>query len=196
MKIENIEDLLKGIYKGDIVLPDFQRSFVWKPEDVRELLVSIVSGFFIGSMLMMDSISEESDFALRLIEGVENVNPDAKVQSLVKIILDGQQRATALFYAVYQPDIPLKDRKSPFLFYLDLNKAFNDEWEDCVISVSKNSRKALSELKKREEKKEIISFSKLWEVEDWIDEIDNKEKRKKGKNYVNYLITLEIINYI
>ncbi|MEM0331053.1 MAG: DUF262 domain-containing protein, partial [Archaeoglobaceae archaeon] len=100
MKVETIEELLRGILKGEIVLPDFQRSFVWDAEDVRDLLVSVCSEYFIGSILAMDSTEEGCSFKLRLFEGVEKVNPKVEIQKIVKIILDGQQRATALFYAV------------------------------------------------------------------------------------------------
>lgn len=117
-----VQDLLNKVYNGEIVLPDFQRSFIWEPEDVRELLVSVLGNYFIGSMLMMDSIKNKSPFALRLIEGVEEKNKKAEIKDIVKILLDGQQRTTALFYALYEVKRPLKDRKSPYKFYLDLNK--------------------------------------------------------------------------
>ena len=33
----DLETLLKNVKEGRIVVPDFQRSFVWDPEAVREL---------------------------------------------------------------------------------------------------------------------------------------------------------------
>lgn len=39
-----LRELLKDSYTGKLVLPDFQRSFVWEPEDVRELLVPVFAG--------------------------------------------------------------------------------------------------------------------------------------------------------
>jgi len=118
-----LRELLKDTYSGKVVLPDFQRSFVWGPEDVRELLVSVFGGYFIRSMLFLESTREEAPFALRLVEGVENVNPDAKIQYSVRVLLDGQQRTTALFYASYAPEIPLNSRKYPHRFYVDIKKA-------------------------------------------------------------------------
>ena len=42
----NVEELMKDVCKGAAVLPDFQRHFVWEPEDVRELLVSVLGNYF------------------------------------------------------------------------------------------------------------------------------------------------------
>uniref|UniRef100_A0A7C3SN60 DUF262 domain-containing protein n=1 Tax=Dictyoglomus turgidum TaxID=513050 RepID=A0A7C3SN60_9BACT len=143
----NVRQILDKVCNGEIVLPDFQRSFIWEPEDVRELVVSILGDYFIGSMLTMDSVRDESPFALRLIEGVEKINKEAEIQSLVKILLDGQQRTTALFYALHEIDIPLKGRKSPYRFFIDLEQALNDKWDDAVIAVSIKDKRKLGEIK-------------------------------------------------
>lgn len=157
----NVQNLLKEVCNGSIVLPDFQRSFIWEPEDVRELLVSVLGDYFIGSMLLLEQFRDHSPFALRLIEGVEKVNHNAKIQSIVKILLDGQQRTTALFYALYEPDIPLKNRKSSYRFYLDLEKALKKEWDDAVIAVSTRDKKKLSDIKKNDN---IVSLSFLKDI--------------------------------
>ena len=64
---------MKDVCKGAAVLPDFQRHFVWEPEDVRELLVSVLGNYFIGSMLILEHFKDDSPFALTLVEGVEKV---------------------------------------------------------------------------------------------------------------------------
>jgi hypothetical protein len=109
----------------------------------------------------LDSLRDESIFALRLIEGAKEVNPDAKIQSMVKVILDGQQRTTALFYALYEPKINLKYRRSPYRFYLDLSKALNNDWENAVIAVNLNDEKKLNDIEKQSE---VIPFSLLKDV--------------------------------
>ncbi|GAH92710.1 unnamed protein product, partial [marine sediment metagenome] len=45
-----------------------------QPEDVRELLVSVLGNYFIGSMLILEHFKDDSPFALTLVEGVEKVN--------------------------------------------------------------------------------------------------------------------------
>jgi len=109
----NVGDLLKSILEGEIVLPDFQRKLEWGPEDIRELLVSVLGDYFIGTFLILECIKDDSPFALRFIKGVERINPNIKMKSIVKILLDGQQRATALFYALYEPDVPLEGYRAP-----------------------------------------------------------------------------------
>ena len=166
----NVKNLVEGVYKGEIVLPDFQRSFVWEPEDVRELLVSLLGDYFIGTMLILEIFKEDSPFALRLFEGVEKVNGKAKIQSIVKIILDGQQRTTALFYALYEPDIPLKGRKSAYKFYLDLEKALDGDWDNAVIGINVRDRKSLKEIAQKEL---VIPFGYIKNTEKIIEKFKN-----------------------
>ena len=114
---------------------------------MRDLLVSILGDYHIGSMLFMDAIKDESPFAIRLIEGVEKIDPAAKASTLTRIILDGQQRTSSLVYALYAPSIPLSGRKSPYLFFLDLKRAFKGEWENAVVAVNTGNRKQTTQAK-------------------------------------------------
>lgn len=139
--------LVEEIAEGKIVLPDFQRDFVWDPDHVRELVVSVLGDYFIGSMLMLEDFrKDDCPFALRMIYGVKDVNKFAEVRPVVNVILDGQQRATALFYALKQPDKPLKNRKNPYNFYIDVQEALNGKWDAAVISVNKANKKELDKL--------------------------------------------------
>lgn len=132
---------MKDAHDGTIVLPDFQRSFIWEPEDVREMLVSVMGNYFTGSMLLLEDFRDESPFALRFVEGLEKVNDSAKMQSIVKILLDGQQRTTALFYALFEPDIPLKKRRSSYRFYFDLDNGLKKDWDKAIVAVNTKDTK-------------------------------------------------------
>jgi hypothetical protein len=175
-----VKDLVEGAYKGEVVIPDFQRSFIWEPDDVKELLDSVLRGYFFGTMLVQEVFSKESPFALRLIEGVKELNPEAKIQSIVTIILDGQQRTTALFYALYEPNLPLKGRKAPYRFYLDIEEALEEKWENAIIEVNMNDKRGLSEIKNKET---IIPFSLLRDL---------KELTKRFKNHHLFEEILEL----
>ncbi|MDM1547201.1 DUF262 domain-containing protein [Empedobacter falsenii] len=61
-----------------VVLPDLQRGFVWKSKQIEDLWDSILRGYPIGSFLLSTS-GEKND------------------------LLDGQQRATAIFLGYYNP---------------------------------------------------------------------------------------------
>lgn len=63
---------------SNIELPDLQRGFVWKPKQIEDLWDSILRGYPIGSFLLSKS--------------GESYN-----------LLDGQQRATAIFLGHYNP---------------------------------------------------------------------------------------------
>ncbi len=185
----NVSELLNEVYKGSVVLPDFQRSFIWEPEDVRELIVSVLGNYFIGSMLLLEHFKDDSPFALRLIEGVPEVNKDVKIKSIVKILLDGQQRTSALFYALYEPDIPLKNRKSSYRFYLDLEKAFEKQWNDAVIAVSVKDKRKLAEIKKNNN---VIPFRLLRNIGELATRLKDHSKFSDiitlANNFLNHQI--------
>ncbi|MGQ9760215.1 MAG: DUF262 domain-containing protein [Candidatus Methanomethylicaceae archaeon] len=52
-KLEEILGTIKETYNGKLVLPEFQRSFVWANSDIRSLLVSLLNGYFIGTLLYL-----------------------------------------------------------------------------------------------------------------------------------------------
>ncbi len=86
--------LLDELYNGQLALPDFQRSFVWAPDATRELLVSIIRSFPAGALLFLRGGGDR--FQAR---SVENAPPLAVVPS--HLVLDGQQRLTSLYQAIY-----------------------------------------------------------------------------------------------
>jgi hypothetical protein len=115
----NLFELLSEVEKGLIVIPDFQRDFIWSLKQIEELLNSIVNGYFIGSILMLESPLDNLRFAPRLIHGVHESQVDRRGCTTIKYILDGQQRITSLYYAFYEPDVPLSDDTDlVYKFYL------------------------------------------------------------------------------
>lgn len=83
---ENIANILSWIKDGEIGLPEMQRPFVWKSTQVRDLVDSLYKGYPIGFIVTWE-------------------NPDAELKNGGKgqnkeIIIDGQQRITALSAAL------------------------------------------------------------------------------------------------
>ena len=157
-----LSTILNMILNGEVVLPEFQRSFVWDPGRVREFLVSILEGLYTGALLFLGPISqEEVPFAVRLIEGVREVKKDAKIGKVIYIVLDGQQRLTSLFYARYEPKIPLKGKKYPHVFFVDLEKALNGHYDEAVIAISKNNKKLINQYINM---KYVVKFSELFDI--------------------------------
>lgn len=84
--------LLDGVTEGAVALPEFQRDYDWNSNDVRSLLATVLMGWPSGSLLLMGGAP---DFALRSLEGAP-----AKSRHIEYVVLDGQQRLTALFHAL------------------------------------------------------------------------------------------------
>lgn len=133
--------LVKEAGEGKLALPQFQRSFVWSPGDVQELLVSVFKQYFIGSLLLIDIDPHSPPFALRAVEG-SNISEQALQGISSRLLLDGQQRITSLYYAFYAPDILLKGRaKYPTRFFVDLKKFFEDDVDNAIFYQSENKCK-------------------------------------------------------
>jgi hypothetical protein len=177
-----VRDLVEKTVDGEVVLPDFQRSFVWEPENIRELLVSILGKYFIGSMLVLEHFKDDIPFAPRLVEGVKEVNPKSEVQNIVKVILDGQQRTTALFYALYEPPVPLKDRKNPYRFFINLSKLFEYKFDEAVEAVNLGDRRKQKMVRENPEYAPISLFK------------DVKALTRRFQNHPKFTGILEVAN--
>ncbi len=102
--------LLDEINRGVSALPDFQRSFVWDPQDIVSLLVSVGNGFPAGSILRVRDT--EYVFQSRVFEGTDESPVEGRHTYL---ILDGQQRLTSLYQAMFG--------RGSYRFFLDIRKA-------------------------------------------------------------------------
>lgn len=114
--------LIQEIDKGNLALPDFQREYKWQDDFIVELLRSIARGWPIGSFLMLEQ-NGKTRLLSRAIEGAPKAR--AKPQHL---ILDGQQRATALFQALTGKG----ERKTTF--YVDMTelRKANEVTEEAI----------------------------------------------------------------
>lgn len=90
-------DILDGIDAGSVALPNFQRDFDWSDGDVRSLLATTLNGWPMGSLLLIEGDTTTQDFYAP--RSFEFAPPLTGVPEL--IVLDGQQRMTALYAALY-----------------------------------------------------------------------------------------------
>ena len=86
--------LLADLDSGQLALPDFQRTFVWAPDETRELLVSMIRSFPAGALLFLQGGS--TSFKARAAEGAPSLTGRPSF-----LVLDGQQRLTSLYQAIY-----------------------------------------------------------------------------------------------
>lgn len=94
---EPLEQVLAEIHVGRVQLPDFQRDWVWTEESVRELIDSVSRGYPIGSLLFVDTRNTAVKFNIRPFFSAP-VDESSKPE---KLVLDGQQRLTSLYQALY-----------------------------------------------------------------------------------------------
>jgi len=90
--VDRIDELARRILEGDILLPRFQREFVWKRHQIISLLDSIARNYPIGSILLWQSRQELRSESR--IADLEIKLP--KAQYPVNYLLDGQQRLSTI----------------------------------------------------------------------------------------------------
>ena len=86
-------EIVRKIAEDKMLLPDFQRGFVWKDEEQRKIVASVLAKMPIGSILLLKSKPDE--YASKSI-GMKEKNTYQSQDGEVEFLLDGQQRMTAL----------------------------------------------------------------------------------------------------
>lgn len=167
-RTEELLDSLRRVYEGQYVLPDFQRDFVWPRDQITALLTSIFEGYYIGTFLFLDSSSKlnEAFFRYRSLQGVTSVNDtvDSSSYPLVTMVLDGQQRLTSLFYALYCPDVPLADTTRSYQFYIYLPSVMDGDIADSIRSFSPKNKKQYEEYLMLCEEGDAIPLSSFLDI--------------------------------
>lgn len=106
-----IKGLLGLIEAKDIAIPEIQRPFVWKNSQVRDLIDSLYKGYPTGYIILWKN---------------PNVKlKDGTISSGKKVIIDGQQRITALMTAIAA------------------QKIFNSEFKETRVKIAFNPFAAL-----------------------------------------------------
>jgi len=90
-----IETLLAWVKGGEIAIPEIQRPFVWNSSKVRDLMDSLYQGFPIGYVITWRNPN------IKLKDGSSSEGK--------KILIDGQQRVTALTAAILGDHVINKD---------------------------------------------------------------------------------------
>lgn len=110
-----IETLLTWVKSGEIAIPEIQRPFVWEASKVRDLLDSLYQGFPVGYIITWKNPN------VRLKDGSFSEGK--------KVLIDGQQRITALTAAILGHAVINKEYKS-----VNIQIAFNPIKEIFEVS--------------------------------------------------------------
>lgn len=142
-----ISELISDIRHQNLVLPEFQREYVWNYDQAKQLMVSLYKGYPTGSLLFWKTANPPE---------LKNINFSQHQNHLgaISVILDGQQRLTTLYLLLenkippyYLPqDIRTDPRElyfdldsEEFLYYQSTRMQNNSTWvkvTDCFASPS------------------------------------------------------------
>ncbi len=123
----SLDSLLDQIKQGKFVIPDFQREFEWNPWDVRDLMKSIFSDYYVGTLLLWKGKEANFDaLSCEKLYGYEGGD-----QKREYIVLDGQQRLTAIYYACFAPKINFPKRVNQAFVYLNIQKFMEGSLDDA-----------------------------------------------------------------
>ena len=163
-----VETLLKDIENKDLALPEFQRDFVWKEEDIKKYIQSIYKKYPTGSLLIWKTLNPPK------IRGEQKLSEGV----YTRVLLDGQQRLTTLYLFI-------KGKTPPYYNNMvkKYNLYFNIENEQI-----RYYQKTLMDNK--QEWISIIDFFKQGSAANYVIENQNKDY------YLKYLDTLNKLDNI
>lgn len=177
-----INQILDKIDEHQLFVPAFQREFVWKREDAKKLINSMLNEYPTGTMLTWETNTPpelKGDYAYEHSKGS------------VQLILDGQQRITTLYmlikgkippYYTEQDiltninDLNVNIKTLELEYYKKTTMAGNPYWVD-ITRIFKNEINALQIIKAIKEQEEIedeTQYLILGNIEK-INQIKNQE---------------------
>lgn len=130
----HLQEIIEHAETGELILPNFQRGFKWRAENIRQLLESLIANYPVGSVLLWQT--NEATFGARCLQGVTPEENDEVEDEFpfvndghgihFKYILDGQQRLTSIFKIfgrsinVSEPETQIFTPLQTYRFFLDL----------------------------------------------------------------------------
>lgn len=118
-----VETLLTWVKSGEVAIPEIQRPFVWEATKVRNLLDSLYQGYPVGYLIAWRNP------AVKLKDGSSSAGK--------RILIDGQQRVTALMAALLGTEVLTDDYET-----VRIRIAFNpieEKFEVANPAISKNT---------------------------------------------------------
>jgi len=170
-----ISTILEKIDENQLFVPAFQREYVWKREDAKNLLDSLIKEYPTGTMLTWETNDPPE------LKGKHVYN---EKQGAVRILLDGQQRITTLYMLIkaeippyYTPPEISNDTRGLYVNVGTLELEYHSpakmkkepRWQN-ITDIFKRRIRAKDIIRQLEEKGETVSR----ELDDLID--DNLRK--------------------
>jgi hypothetical protein len=175
--------LVDGIAEGRIGIPEFQRDFDWNENDIRSLLATVFAGWPAGSLLLLEG--ESSLFSLRPMEAAPPLN------RVLFGVLDGQQRLTSLYHALYGV--------GGAVYAIKWDIAADQEIEEGIVSIRSASWRRNFGTIEQQVKGRVLPLQALRSPTaffEWRDNalatIQDDERRSKTKEIITNLYTYRL----
>lgn len=165
----SLNTLIGWLKEGRFVIPDFQREFEWEPWDIRELMRSIFLDYYIGSLLLWKG--KKDNFEALSCEPIYGYRGKGDPQ---EIVLDGQQRLTAIYYVFCAPDVPLPNRANRYFYYIQVDKFMAEEYDEAFNYDWTQRWPKLLEDKEAQYSGHVFPLAVVgmggWELGNWVQE--------------------------
>lgn len=109
-----VRELLDEVARGEVLLPEIQRAYVWKGPQVAKLIDSLYHEYPSGQLLLWDTGQLPMT---KQLSGVAQFSGQTNARP--KVVLDGQQRLTSLVLALAPPGV-LNEERQPLRIYFHL----------------------------------------------------------------------------
>lgn len=129
-QVRSVEDWMNQIDSARTMLPQFQRMEAWDRKKVAKLFDSIFQGIPIGSLLLLKA-NNNPPFAYRPINSAPSLD-DRSDSLLEEMVLDGQQRLTALWKALHD-SYRSEDGTGP-TFFVQRRRGSKGRWKETPES--------------------------------------------------------------
>ena len=178
-----LKELLEDCHRGDLQLPDFQRSWVWDEDRIKSLIASISRAFPVGALMSLET-GGPVNFKPRPVEGAPAEAKRATPQSL---LLDGQQRMTSLYQVTLRgkvvETVTPKKKKVKRWFYIDIRKSLDlsIDREEAIVGIPEDriirtdfGRQVVWDLSSAEREYASLMYpvSQVFEWDNWQDGFD------------------------
>ena len=173
-----ISTILEKIDENQLFVPAFQREYVWKRDDAKQLIDSLIKEYPTGTMLTWETSNPPE------LKGPHKYNEN---QGAVKLLLDGQQRVTTLYMLIrgvippyYSEQEIMEDTRNLFVqletlelsYYMKTRMETNPLWQNITHVFQRNIR-ARDVVRKLEEKGETVTRERQDRIDDNTRAIEN-----------------------
>lgn len=166
-----VQELVNKLKNGALRLPELQRGYVWRAQQVVDLFDSLYRGYPSGTILTW--VTDQDAHSRELA-----IEQDEDSGATTELLLDGQQRLTSLSAVLNNESIRVKGRKWPIrlMFNLDHQERVDHDSEDDDASDDEDADDDIQVDEKPDDAVDRTAFavesSKLGSRSTWIPVVD------------------------